>query len=123
MSTRNFPNPAFFVRNQRESVMEIAQRQLGVVGLVPCRDAAAMVSFLPFLDTPYELIGRSGHIELCFGTMTDARRFFEEVRRSGDVEQAELRASTGARTRGRLVDDFGSGERSLLENQRSSGHR
>jgi hypothetical protein len=78
---------------------------------VDCADAKAMVSYLPYLDTPYIDPKPRGYgygsIELCFATMEEARRFFRQVVESGDVEKVKLYEECAkCPFRRRLIDEF-----------------
>ncbi len=74
---------------------------------IPCREAAAMVSYLPYLDTPYDVQrGSVGTVEICFATTERAKLFFDTAVASGHIERAELRAHKKGAPRGVLIDNF-----------------
>jgi hypothetical protein len=91
-------------RGGRRGIIPGSEREID-----DCRDAKAMVSYLPYLDTPYAVTRgySSGSIELCFATVEDARAFFGRTVASGGVERAELYESDKRYPFGRkLIDEF-----------------
>ncbi len=88
---------------------------------IGCQDAKAMVWYFPYGDTVYDVSGRSvATIDLCFDSIEEARRFFDTIVASGDIEAAELRADDGGKSsRGRLIDVFPAEDAGVRE----TGHR
>jgi hypothetical protein len=79
----------------------------GAENAVDCKTAKAMVWYLPYLGTPYDVArGSVGTVELGFASLDGARVFFDAACGSGHIEKAELRVDTEGMPRGRLVDDY-----------------
>jgi hypothetical protein len=82
----------------------------------------AMVDYLPYVGSPYATAG-TGSEERFFNSQREARGFFDELKRSGTVESAELReAGAGRRgtTRGRFIAGFDTkrgGRQEMIRNQ------
>jgi hypothetical protein len=93
----------------------LKRRPPGAENATASCDGKVMVAYLPFLGTPYDVSRStySGTVELCFATLADGRRFFDQATKSGDVENAELRAGKGMR--GQLVDEFDTPREYTLE--------
>jgi hypothetical protein len=79
----------------------------GVESKIDCSDAKAMVDYRPYQGTPYDVSRSSvGSIEVCFASLKEARRFFDQAISSGHIELAELREDAKGHPRGRLIDEF-----------------
>jgi hypothetical protein len=79
----------------------------GVESKIDCSDAKAMVDYRPYQGTPYDVSrSSSGAIEVCFASLKEARRFFDQAVSSGHIESAELREDAKGHPRGRLIDEF-----------------
>ncbi len=68
--------------------------------------ATAMVWYLPYSETPYDVTRMTmcGTVEICFLTLTEAEIFFNIIISSGHIEKAELRGN-GPR-RGQLINEY-----------------
>jgi hypothetical protein len=87
----------------------------------PAREAAAMVWYFPFGDTPYDIQrGRVATVEIAFASLNRAREFFSEAVASGHLEAAELRKAQPGHARGMLIDEY-KAEDNLEPNGRRTG--
>jgi len=110
----------------KKNALGIKNPPPGAEHLVPAGEAGAMVGYLPYLGTAYDVSQStvSGSVELFFATLAAARKFFDSAVRSGDIEQAELRQDAAGHARGKLIDEFDTPRAYLSEHEpnAAAGH-